>query len=676
MFSKKNDSLKKGFLINFLLFSTIPLIIVSLIISFVISNSIIKNGYRDNYRLTKILKYETEYFLESSIIKARSLSALIENKIIDEKIINDFINFFIKNEIIFKSIKIANNDGIIKFTAPYKPDLIGNNISTSFLKNLDNNIQWTNTFLSNIDYSPNVTLGFRGKDFIYISELNLSYLLNFIENINVEKNSYAFIIDRDNTFIAHSDIKNVKLRNSLEYKIKRGYSSEWNGCFVMIDDKEYLLNLEIINSTNWYVGIIKPKSELYKSIFKSGIIIIIGTLISFGLALIFSILRVRTILKPIEILTQNSNEISKGNYDIKFTESDYKEVNELSKSFTIMIDVVKNREEQLKKNEKEIKDLFNHLPIAVAIFTQDGKIIFFNIKFKELFDPNHINLSMDEWLEIFYNHNTYKEYILKLILENIDKSSKNLFYTIETQKIKALNNEEKVIDIIFCFFNNNLILNFIDITEKYVLTEKLKSSLNEKELYLKEIHHRVKNNLQIITALLNLQKRKLTDDELINIFSETQNRVLSMAIVHEELYRSTDLGKINLKNFINTIVNKIFRNYQLNKPILYKNILSDILITIDIAIPLGLIINEIVSNSLKYAFNQMNHGEINIKLEQKENSIILNIFDNGCGLPENFDIEKTDSLGMSLIYNLTKQINGKLELINKDGVKYIITIPI
>jgi len=251
-----------------------------------------------------------------------------------------------------------------------------------------------------------------------------------------------------------------------------------------------------------------------------------------------------------------------------------------------------------------------------------------------------------------------------------------LFYTIETQKIKALNNEEKVIDIIFCFFNNNLILNFIDITEKYILTEKLKSSLNEKELYLKEIHHRVKNNLQIINALLNLQKRKLTDDELINIFSETQNRVLSMAIVHEELYRSTDLGKINLKNFINTIVNKIFRNYQLNKPILYKNILSDILITIDIAIPLGLIINEIVSNSLKYAFNQMNHGEINIKLEQKENSIILNIFDNGCGLPENFDIEKTDSLGMSLIYNLTKQIKGKLELINKDGVKYIITIPI
>lgn len=544
-----NNSLKQEFLFNFLFFSTMPLIIVSFIISIVINYSLIIDNYKKNYILTKILKHDVKEFIDISVKKMRHSESMINNGVIKD--INSFLDSIIKNDIIFKSIKIADKNGIIKYMAPYNKDVIGSNIYQTYLfKNLDNNVKWTDVFISFIDYSINVNLIFYSNNYLYIGEINLIYLENIIYHIRIEKNIFPFIVDSNNIFIAHPDKKNVRQRNTFEYINRRGCSSQWNGCFVTIDDKDYLLNFELIEETGWKVGIIKPREELYSGVFRASVIIIIGTLLSFSFALFVSLIRIKAIFKPIELLTLNSKEISIGNYDIEWTNSKYKEIDELSTSFKKMIDVIKNREENLK------------------------------------------------------------------------------------------------------------------------------NSLKEKELYLKEIHHRVKNNLQIINALLNLQKRKLSDESLITIFSETQNRVLSMATVHEELYRSNNLGKINLKNLINSIVNNLFRTYRLDKPVNYKNNLSEVHTIIDISIPLGLIINEIVSNSLKYAFLNRKDGEININLDEKDGKIIIEISDNGVGLKEDFDIEKTDSLGMSLIFNLTNQLNGKITYINKDGLKYLIEIPI
>lgn len=192
---------------------------------------------------------------------------------------------------------------------------------------------------------------------------------------------------------------------------------------------------------------------------------------------------------------------------------------------------------------------------------------------------------------------------------------------------------------------------------------EVKKSLNEKEVLLKEIHHRVKNNLQIISSLLNLQSNFIKDQEYLAVFRESQNRIKSMALIHEQLYQSLDLTHINFEEYMNDIVNHLIHAYasDLRRINIKKNI-ENVSMGIETAIPCGLIINEIISNALKHAFPDKQSGEVKIEFESVNNGYILTISDNGIGLPEDFDIEKSKSLGLKLVNMLIKQIDGTLEI--------------
>lgn len=167
--------------------------------------------------------------------------------------------------------------------------------------------------------------------------------------------------------------------------------------------------------------------------------------------------------------------------------------------------------------------------------------------------------------------------------------------------------------------------------------EQIKASLAEKEALLKEIHHRVKNNLQIISSLLNLQAEYLQDNQAIEIFKDSQNRIESMALIHEKLYQSKDLAKIEISGYIQDLVTNLFSSYQVNSDAITLNInIEDILLSIDTAIPCGLIINELVTNSLKHAFPSNKTGEIRIDLcSSPNNKFLLIVSDNGIGFKKN-----------------------------------------
>lgn len=207
-----------------------------------------------------------------------------------------------------------------------------------------------------------------------------------------------------------------------------------------------------------------------------------------------------------------------------------------------------------------------------------------------------------------------------------------------------------------------------------MLGEELKSStlsLREKEQLLREIHHRVKNNLQIISSLLNLQTESTHDEKFLALIRESRNRIKSMALVHEMLYATADLSNIKLKNYIKTLYESIYQSYRRPhmKIDFHLEVSDEAQFEIDKMIHLGLILNEIISNSLKYAFDA-DKGNIYIALQEKNNKYTLRIKDDGKGLPKNFD-EKTDGhLGMQLIYLLTEQLNGTVELQSKSGTSY------
>jgi len=208
-----------------------------------------------------------------------------------------------------------------------------------------------------------------------------------------------------------------------------------------------------------------------------------------------------------------------------------------------------------------------------------------------------------------------------------------------------------------------------EIVERKQAEERIKGSLREKEVLLKEIHHRVKNNLQVISSLLKLQAEYAWDEKDIVLFKESQNRIKAIALVHEKLYQSENLASVDLNEYINHLANALFRTYGVDtNRIALKIDVADVILGVVTAIPCGLIINELVSNSLKYAFPEGKKGEIKITLgSRNKGNIELTVSDNGIGMPKDLDSREAKSLGLKLVHILTDQLGGKLEVDRSEG---------
>ncbi len=212
-----------------------------------------------------------------------------------------------------------------------------------------------------------------------------------------------------------------------------------------------------------------------------------------------------------------------------------------------------------------------------------------------------------------------------------------------------------------------------DITEKKLSEEKIKQSLKEKEVLLKEVHHRVKNNLQVISSILNLQSSYVKDKKTLEILRESQNRIKSMAFIHESLYQTKDFSNINFTEYVSSLANNLVHSYQsFEGQVELELKIQDVYLNLDIAIPCGLIINEILSNALKYAFPKNQKGKINIRLSIKDQEITLVIKDNGVGLPSHIDYRNTESLGLQLVVTLVDQLGGTIKLDRLKGTKFTI----
>ena len=212
-----------------------------------------------------------------------------------------------------------------------------------------------------------------------------------------------------------------------------------------------------------------------------------------------------------------------------------------------------------------------------------------------------------------------------------------------------------------------------DITIKTHSREKLKESLKEKEVLLKEVHHRVKNNLQVISSILNLQTSYVKDKKTLDILRESQNRIKTMSFIHESLYQSTDFSNIDFSQYIVSLSKNLVHSYGIYDELVELNLLVEtVSLNLDLSIPCGLIINELVSNALKYAFSKNRKGEIKIELFEKKGNVNLIVQDNGLGLPKEINYKETASLGLQLVMTLVEQIDGVITLDNTKGAKYTI----
>lgn len=210
-----------------------------------------------------------------------------------------------------------------------------------------------------------------------------------------------------------------------------------------------------------------------------------------------------------------------------------------------------------------------------------------------------------------------------------------------------------------------------EISERKLAEEVIKKSLVEKQTLLMEIHHRVKNNLQIISSILNLQTAYVKDDQMLDLLVVIQNRIRSMAYIHELLYHSKDYSGVNFREYLENLLVNLFLTHGINSKLIKYTISPEhMFIKINLAIPCGLIVNELVTNSLKYAFPNGTSGEVCISLTSSDGKYFLIVKDNGIGLPQDVDPAANTALGLRLVQIMIKQVNGNLEIIRENGTEF------
>lgn len=254
----------------------------------------------------------------------------------------------------------------------------------------------------------------------------------------------------------------------------------------------------------------------------------------------------------------------------------------------------------------------------------------------------------------------FKGQKVEFIAESVNSKGERAYLQYYLYPIK--NKENEIIEMSGLAF---------DITENKENEVKLKQSLKEKEVLLKEVHHRVKNNMQVISSILNLQSSYVKDEYALGLLKESQNRIKSMSFIHESLYQTKNFELVNFSDYLITLSKNLIHSYSVNtQKIKLELDLDTLFLNLDISIPCGLIINEIISNSLKYAFPDNREGVVFIKLKKKDKKIILEIGDNGIGIPKNVDVKNTETLGLQLVFTLIEQINATLTLIKQKGTTF------
>lgn len=327
----------------------------------------------------------------------------------------------------------------------------------------------------------------------------------------------------------------------------------------------------------------------------------------------------------------------------------------------------------IKESQERFKSIFENAAEAIILFDCQGNIVEFNGKFKETFGIKNgeiigqnfvkmgtmMGMHPEESRQIINDLITGNELKqVEWILKNIN--GKQIVFRVRPSLIKT---KTSVIGIL-------LIME--DITELKNVENSLKNSLEEKEMLLREIHHRVKNNLQIISSLLSLQRLQVENPQTADILWECQGRVRAMAMIHENIYQSQDIGRINFKNYVEMLLYDIYNLYRVDKKlIILEMLIEGVEMGIETAMPCGLVINELATNCIKHAFPHGN-GTLKIELKTDGDLHLLIIEDDGIGLPENLDPQKSKKLGLMVVNTLVNQLNGEMEIDRTNGTKFII----
>jgi PAS domain S-box-containing protein len=357
------------------------------------------------------------------------------------------------------------------------------------------------------------------------------------------------------------------------------------------------------------------------------------------------------------------------------------DINEIAEISCIAHDITETKiyEQKLFNQAAKLNSIFDSSHHYIWTIDKNEKLTSFNKNYFDLISnlyntQPYIGLVLNrgvlsnnkEYNELLKNnyHKAFNGESVNFEIETVDKGYNKIYLDIFLNPIIENNKTIEVSGIAH------------DVTEKKIAQQRMEQSLKEKEVLLKEVHHRVKNNMQVISSILNLQSSYVSDDYALSLLKESQNRIKTMAYIHESLYQNKSFTSVNFSDYIATLTNNIIQSYAVSeeKVRLILN-LEKINLNLDNSIPTGLIVNELITNAIKHAFPSNMKGFINVNLKSENNTVYLEVKDNGVGFDSDIDFRNTNSLGLQLVSTLIDQIEGdvKFKSEKNQGTEVLIT---
>lgn len=598
--------------------------------------------------------------------------------------------------------------------------------------------QWFLQARAGQTYIGNVQLSASNKPYLIMAvptpeggvtaaRVEMNVLWEVVQNIHFGTSGQAYVITRNGQIIAHTRpdvvIDNTSIQDRPEFEaLQKAPNNEWFGTFINFEGRWVAGSTRFIEGANWIVVTELPLTEAFAS--TSSAIYVLGT-VAFLLMLVATWIVARylkrMIVDPMEQLRNGADIFGQGELDYRIGLERRDEIGQLASAFNTMAANLQQREAQveaqtaaLQLSESRYRAIVEDQTELICRFLPDGTLTFVNEAYcryfgkrrQELIGHSFIPLIPEEdqgevhsqfaslsplkpvvtyehrvimpdgslrwqrWTDraLFSERGTVQEYASvgqditeqRLALDELQRLNTELEMRVQ-ERTQALSEA-----------NESLM---IEVKERKLAEEQVRASLQEKEVLLKEIHHRVKNNLQIISSLLNLQANRVADARTLQALGDSQARVRSMALIHEKLYQSSSLAEIDFGEYVRSLASDLFRSYSRNFSSVQLDIHTDpISLELDLAVSCGLILNELMTNALKYAFPDSRKGTIQVELRAAPGRILyLRVADDGVGIPLDMDIRETKSLGLQLVNNLVAQLNGHLEVERIAGTAFQIS---
>jgi two-component sensor histidine kinase len=584
----------------------------------------------------------------------------------------------------FSSVLLVDTSGQVEFASMSSRErLFDVSNRDFFLATRDSSLPYLSPiFIAEGDYAPTAVMAVPGSIGLAVAYLNLEAIGEYIKALPIQGAETIAIVDHHGYYVAHRDARFVADRSSVAlegwYRDQANLKAGSQRVQKSGEPERLICWAPVTGPSGWTVIVSEDTDSVFAQLrlLRASVVVLVAGISLVAMAMILSILQAFD--RDIKSLRAHTAEVAGGNYDTSFHYRGFKDLAPLANDYREAVAAVKEREQRIQENERRLEGILDFMPVPVIVLNRQATVFHINRAVTRTFGWFPIDLpDLRTWWIHMYPDEDYRK-----MAQDHWAGHLAILFAGEVPadhfegELACRNGQSKKVVGDTAVFGDWIVVNFVDVSDAKDAEARMAANLREKEILLKEIHHRVKNNLQLIISLLNLKAQASGMDE--GAFTESIDRVRVMATIHELLYESHDFSRIDLGEYIHTIVDWISASYMYGpvRPQLVLE-LETIDLDIDSAIPCGLIINELFTNAIKYAFDSTSADPvIRILTRTTSDGFVELVFaDNGKGLPPDMEPDTVQSLGLQLIVSLSDQLRGHWHLSRAGGTSWNIKFP-